>query len=165
MRPLARAPKAYYLSLAREGATKPIVNGVRPRQRFYFNDAHRKNLGIETLNYIVDGIHCKEAVWNTLWWLMVESGSKKPYTMQEFFRINMQNFEGQDRQQLKVLGGTVDKSMNDACSAPIVKTMKALDQFQSLIPPIIRDHYANIVARGFGYQGFCRKVRSISDAK
>ena len=49
--------------------------------------------------------------------------------MAEFFRIDTQSFEGQDRQQLKLLAGIVDKSMKDVWSAPIMKTVKALKRF------------------------------------
>ena len=35
--PLARAPRLYHVSLAREAAAKPVVKRIRPRQRFYFN--------------------------------------------------------------------------------------------------------------------------------
>ena len=96
---------------------------------------------------------------------MVESVSTKPSTMWEFFCIHTQSFERQDRQQLKVLVGIVNKAMKDAWSVPTLKTIQALKRFESLIPPIIRDNYANIVGGGSRYKGFCREVTSISEAQ
>ena len=96
---------------------------------------------------------------------MVELSFTKLYIMHEFFRINMQSFEKHDCQQLKILAGMVDKSKMDAWLASIVKTMKALKRFQSLIPPIIRDNYTNIIGGGFGYEEFRREFKSINNVE
>ena len=55
--------------------------------------------------------------------------------------------------------------MKDVWSLPTMKTVKALKHFQSLIPPIIKDHYASIADEGCGYHGLRREVRGMGDAK
>jgi hypothetical protein len=50
-----------------------------------------------------------------------------------------------------VFSDTVDKKMQNAWGAPQVRSVNTLEKFEDLIPPIIRQHYEDIVAGGTGY--------------
>jgi hypothetical protein len=73
---------------------------------------------------------------------------------------------GGDRQrQFQVFGAAIDKKMQNAWVAPMVRSVNTLEKYEALIPPIIRQHYEDIVARGTGYQGYCQVVSNIGDAR
>jgi len=85
--------------------------------------------------------------------------------MQDFFGINVQRFEGENRGQLKLLAEVVDKKMKKAWSSLTVKTIKALGRLADLIPPMIRDHYASIEHRESNYHDMIGKFRNVQDAQ
>jgi len=64
-----------------------------------------------------------------------------------------------------VFGDTVDRKMQKAWAAPQVRSVNTLEKFEDLIPPIIRQHYEDIVAGGTGYQGYCWAVSNIASAR
>lgn len=54
LRPLMRVPKMHYLLLAKEMAGKPITDGRRQKQRYYFNNAGSKTPMKDTVAWIAD---------------------------------------------------------------------------------------------------------------
>jgi hypothetical protein len=46
-----------------------------------------------------------------------------------------------------------------------VRPENTLEKFEDLIPPIIRQHYEDIVVRGTGYQGYRRVVSNIASVR
>jgi hypothetical protein len=49
LRPLSRVPKKQYLKLAKKMAARPIEQGTRPRQKYFFNHAASLTLKKKTL--------------------------------------------------------------------------------------------------------------------
>jgi hypothetical protein len=85
--------------------------------------------------------------------------------MIEFFAIDVGRFGGEGQKQLQVFGDIVDRKMQNAWASPQVRSMNMLEKFVDLIPPIIRQHYEDIVAGGIGYQGYRRAVYNIASAR
>jgi hypothetical protein len=85
--------------------------------------------------------------------------------MTKFFAIDVGRFGEEGQKQLQVFGDIVDKKMQNAWAAPQVTSVNTLEKFEDLIPPIIRQHYEDIVAGGTGYQGYRRAVSNIGSAR
>jgi hypothetical protein len=64
-----------------------------------------------------------------------------------------------------VLRDAIDKKMQNVWGAPLVRSMKTLEKFDDLIPPIIRQYYVDIIRGGSGYQGYRRAVPNVEDAR
>jgi hypothetical protein len=59
----------------------------------------------------------------------------------------------------------IDKKMQNVWAALLVRSVNTLEKFDALIPPIIRQHYENIVGGGSGYQGYRWVVPNVEDAR
>jgi hypothetical protein len=94
-------------------------------------------------------------------WLIVKSGGERPTSITEFFAMNVGRFGEEGQKQLQVFGDIVDRKMQNAWASPQVRSMNMLEKFVDLIPPIIRQHYEDIVAGGIGYQGYRRAVLQV----
>jgi hypothetical protein len=158
LRPLSRVPKQQYFRLAQELAAKPIVDGRRQSQKYYFNSATSTTPPKRTLAWVVDRIQRREAVRNAIRWLMVQSQKEPPGSLSEFFTIDVERFGREGARQFQVLGETIDKSMKKAWATPSVRSVSGLQKLEVLIPPFIRQHYVDIVAGGRGYEGYRRDV-------
>jgi hypothetical protein len=145
-------------------AAKPVVDGRRQRQKYYFDGTRSSTPKKNTLVWMVDRIQWREAVQNALRWLTVRFGEHQPTSMAEFFAIQMERFGGERQRQLQVLGDAIDKKMQNVWVAPLVRLVNTLEKFDALIPPIIRQHYEDIVGRGSGYLGYRRAVSNVEDA-
>jgi hypothetical protein len=55
--------------------------------------------------------------------------------------------------------------MQNAWAIPQVRSVNTLEKFEDLIPPIIRQHYKDIVTGGTGYQGYHRVMSNIGSAR
>jgi hypothetical protein len=84
--------------------------------------------------------------------------------MTEFFAINVDRFAGPGQKQLQVFGASVDKKMQIAWAAPLVKLVTMLERVQHLIIPMVRYHFDDIVAEGREYRGYCRTVANLAEA-
>jgi hypothetical protein len=84
--------------------------------------------------------------------------------MTEFFAINVDRFAGPGQKQLQVFGASVDKKMQIAWAAPLVKSVTMLERIQHFIIPMVRYHFNDIIAGGRGYRGYCRTVANITEA-
>jgi hypothetical protein len=73
-------------------AAKPVVDGRRQRQKYYFDDARSSAPKKNTFAWVVYRIQRQEAVWNALQWLTVRSGEHQPTSMAEFFAIQVGRF-------------------------------------------------------------------------
>jgi hypothetical protein len=146
LRPLSRVPKKQYLKLAKKMGARPIEQGMRPRQKYFFNHAASLTPKKKTLTWVVDRIQRREAVRNAFRWLTVCSKGREPQSMTEFFAINGDRFVGPGQKQLQVFGASVDKKMQIAWVAPSVKSMTMLERVQHLITPMVgyRRTVANI---------------------
>jgi hypothetical protein len=164
LRPLLRVPKKQYLKLAKKMAARPIEQGTRSCQKYFFNLATSLTLKKKTLAWVVDRIQRREAVRNAFWWLTVCSEGQESQSMTEFFAINVDRFAGPGQKQLQVFGASVDKKMQIAWAAPSVKSVTMLERVQHLITPMVRYHFNDIVAGGRGYQGYRRTVANIAEA-
>lgn len=158
LRPLSRVPKQQYFRLAQELAAKPIVDGRRQSQKYYFNSATSTTPPKRTLAWVVDRIQRREAVRNAIRWLMVQSQKEPPGSLSEFFTIDVERFGREGARQFQVLGEAIDKSMKKAWATPSVRSVSGLQKLEVLIPPFIRQHYVDIVAGGRGYEGYRRDV-------
>jgi hypothetical protein len=67
--------------------------------------------------------------------------------------------------QLQVLGDAIDRKMQNVWTAPLVRSVNTLEKFNALIPPIIRQHYEDIVGRSSGYQGYRRAMPNVEDTR
>jgi hypothetical protein len=85
--------------------------------------------------------------------------------MTKFFAIQVGRFGEEGQRQLQVLEDAIDKKMQNVWAALLVRSVNTLEKFDALIPPIIRQHYEDIVGRGSGYQGFRRVVPNVEDAR
>jgi hypothetical protein len=92
-------------------AARPIEQGMRPRQKYFFNLVASLTPKKKTLVWVVDRIQRREAVWNVFRWLTVCSKEREPQSMTEFFAINMDRFAGPGQKQLQVFGASVDKKI------------------------------------------------------
>jgi hypothetical protein len=164
LRPLSRVPKKQYLKLAKKMATRPIEQGMRPRQKYFFNLAAFLTPKKKTLAWVVDRIQRREAIRNAFRWLTVRSEGREPQSMTEFFAINVNKFAGPGQKQLQVFGASVDKKMQITWVAPSVKLVTMLERVQHLITPMVRYHFNDIVAGGRGYRGYRRTVAKIAEA-
>jgi hypothetical protein len=81
LRPLSRIPKQHYLSLTLEMAARHVVDGRRPRQKYYFDGAKSSASKKNTLVWVVDRIQRREAVHNALRWLTIQFGEHQPRSM------------------------------------------------------------------------------------
>jgi hypothetical protein len=103
LRPLSRVPKKQYLKLTKKMAARPIEQGMRPRQKYFFNLAASLTSKKKTLAWVVvlvDRIQRREAVRNAFRWLTVCSEEQEPQSMTEFFAINVDRFAGSGQKQL-----------------------------------------------------------------
>jgi hypothetical protein len=125
---------------------RPIEEGTRPRQKYFFNLAASLTPKKKTLAWMVDLIQRREAVRNAFRWLIVRSEGREPQSMTEFFVINMDRFVGPDQKQLQVFGASIDKNMQIVWAAPLVKSMTMLERVQHLITPMVRYHFDDIVS-------------------
>jgi hypothetical protein len=64
LRPLSRVPKQQYLHLAKDMAARHVVDGRRPRQKYYFDGARSIAPKKHTLAWMVDRIQRREVVRN-----------------------------------------------------------------------------------------------------
>jgi hypothetical protein len=64
LRPLSRVPKKQYLKLAKKMAARPIKQGTRPHQKYFFNLAASLTPKKNTLAWVVDWIQRREVVRN-----------------------------------------------------------------------------------------------------
>ena len=86
LRPFTRVPNAYYLSLARLGAAKPIpASSLRPAQSYFFDCIQDWNADSQTLAGAVEWIRRREAMKNMTCWLMVANHEHSSNSMKEFF--------------------------------------------------------------------------------
>ena len=76
----------------------------------------------------------------------------------------MDRFAGPSQKQLQVFGGPVDKKMQTAWAALAVKSVAMLERVQHLITPMVRSHFDDIAAGGWGYRGYRRTVANIAGA-
>jgi hypothetical protein len=164
LRPLSRVPKKQYLKLAKKMVARPIEQGTRPHQKYFFNLAASLTPKKKTLAWVVDRIQRREAVRNVFRWLTVCSEGQEPQSMTEFFAINVDRFAGPGQKQLQVFGASVDKRIQIAWAAPSVKSVTMLERVQHFITPMVRYHFNDIVAGGRGYQGYRRTVANIVEA-
>jgi hypothetical protein len=146
-------------------AASLVVDGRRPGQKYYFDGARAVAPKKHTLAWVVDRIQRQDAVKNALLWLIVKSGGERPTSITEFFAMNVGRFGEEGQKQLQVFGDIVDRKMQNAWASPQVRSMNMLEKFVDLIPPIIRQHYEDIVAGGIGYQGYRRAVYNIASAR
>jgi hypothetical protein len=144
LRPLSRVPKKRYLKLAQKTAVRPIEESMRPRQKYFFNNAESIPPKKNTLGWVVDRIQRREAVRNAFRWLTVRLEGRQSISMTDFFAIN--------------------KKMQTKWAAPIVKSVTTLERYESLIPPMIRQQFDHIAQGGTGYQGYRRVVSNIAEA-
>jgi len=93
----------------------------------------------------------------------VDAGVEHPRSMQDFFSINVQRFEEENHEQLKLFAEVVDKKMKNAWSSSTIKRVKALGRSTTLIPPMIRDHYASIERGKSGYHDVTRDVTNVQE--
>jgi hypothetical protein len=128
LRTLSRVPKKQYLKLAKKTAARPIEEGTRPRQKYFFDQAASLTPKKKTLAWVVDRIQRREAVWNAFRWLIIRSEGWEPQSMIEFFAINVDRFTGPGQKQLQVFGAAVDKKMQIAWAAPAVKSVIMLER-------------------------------------
>jgi hypothetical protein len=156
LRPLSRVPKKQYFKLAKKMAAHPTEQGMRPRQKYFFNHAASLTPKKKTLAWVVDRIQRRVAVRNAFRWLIVCSEEQEPQSIVEFFVINVDRFVGPGQKQLQVFGASVDKRMQIAWAAPSVKSVTMLERVQHLITPMVRYHFNDIVAGGRGYRGYRR---------
>jgi hypothetical protein len=63
-----------------------------------------------------------------------------------------------------VLEDAIDRKMQNVWAAPLVRSVKTLEKFNDLIPPVIRQHYEDIVGGGSGYHGYRRAMPNVEDA-
>jgi hypothetical protein len=112
----------------------------------------------------VDQIQRREAVRNALRWLTVQSGEHRPRSMAEFFAIWVGRFGEDGQRQLQVLGDAIDRKIQNVWAAPLVRSVNSLEKFDALIPPIIKQHYEDIVGGDSGYQGYRRSMSNNVDA-
>jgi hypothetical protein len=85
-----------------------------------------------------------------------------------FYHSGGEIWGGEGQKQFQVLGDkffAIDKKMQNVWVAPLVKSVNMLEKFDALIPPIIRQHYEDIVGGGSGYQGYHWAVSNIIDAR
>jgi hypothetical protein len=94
LRPLSRVPKKQYLKLVKKTAARPIEEGMRPRQKYFFDQAASLTSKKKMLAWVVDRIQRREAVQNAFRWLIVRSEGREPQSMTEFFAINVDKFAG-----------------------------------------------------------------------
>jgi hypothetical protein len=94
LRPLSRVPKKQYLKLAKKTAARPIEEGMRPRQKYFFNLVASLTPKKKTLAWMVDRIQRREAVRNAFRWLTIRFEGWEPQSMTEFFAINVDRFAG-----------------------------------------------------------------------
>jgi hypothetical protein len=111
LRPLSRVPKKHYLKLAQKTAARPIEEGMRPRQKYFFNNAESIPPKKNTLGWVVDRIQRREAVRNAFRWLTVRLEGRQSISMTDFFAINVDRFGGTGQEQLQVFGAAIDKKM------------------------------------------------------
>jgi hypothetical protein len=161
LRPLSRVSKKQYLKLTKKTAARPIGEGTRPLQKYFFNLVASLTPKKKTLAWVVDWIQLREAVWNAFRWLTVRSEGREPQSMTKFYAINVDRFTGLGQKELQVFGASVDKKMQIVWAAPLV-TM--LEKVQHLITPMVRYHFDDIVAGGRGYQGYRRTMANIAEA-
>jgi hypothetical protein len=95
----------------------------------------------------------------------MSSGGPRPTSMAEFFAIHIERFGEEGQRQFQVFGAAIDKKMQNAWAAPMVKFGNTLEKYEALIPPIIRQHYEDIVVGGTRYHGYRRVVSNIGDAR
>jgi hypothetical protein len=164
LRPLSRVPKKQYLKLTKKTAARPIEEGMRPHQKYFFDQAASLTPKKKRLAWVVDQIQRRETVRNAFRWLTVRSKGREPQSMTEFFAINLDRFVGPGQKQLQVFGASVDKKMQIAWIALSVKSVAMLERVQHLITPMVRYHFDDIVAGGRGYRGYRRTVASIVEA-
>ena len=72
-----------------------------------------------------------------------------------------------NRRQQKLsltFGGAVEKKMQTAWTAPVVKLVAMLERVQHLITPMVKSHFDDIVVGGRGYWGYRRIVANIARA-
>jgi hypothetical protein len=63
-----------------------------------------------------------------------------------------------------VFGASIDKKMQIAWTAPLMKSVTMLERVQHLIIPMVRYHFNDIVVGGRGYRGYRRTVANIAEA-
>jgi hypothetical protein len=85
--------------------------------------------------------------------------------MAEFFAIHVERFGGDEQRQFQVFGAAINKKMQNAWAAPMVRSFNMLEKYEAFIPPIIRQYYEDIVVGGIGYQGYRRAVSNIGDTR
>ena len=70
LRSLLRVPKKQlYLKLAKKMVARPIEEGMRPCQNYFFDQATSQTPKKKMLAWMVDRIKCREAIWNAFQWL------------------------------------------------------------------------------------------------
>ena len=73
LRPLLRVLKKQYLKLAKKMAARPIEEGTRPRQNYFFDQAASQIPKKKTLAWVVDRIQRREVIRNAFQWLTIRS--------------------------------------------------------------------------------------------
>ena len=137
---------------------------MRPRQKYFFDQAAFLTLNKKTLTWVVDRIQCRKVVRNAFRWLTVRSEERKPQSMTELFAINVDRFAGPGQKQLQVFGADIDKKMQIAWAALAVKLVTMLERVQHLITSMVRYHFNDIVAGDRGYRDYRRTVANIAEA-
>ena len=109
LRLLSRVPDLYYLQVAKSCAANPVgEDGWRPRQAFYFNGVKDRYPDARTIASVVERILRREAVINTIRWLMVENKECSPDSMVDFFRISIRKYLPMGKGQLDTFGKLLD---------------------------------------------------------
>jgi hypothetical protein len=72
---------------------------MRPRHKYFFDQAASLTPKKKTLAWVVDRIQRRETVRNAFRWLTVCSEGWEPQSMTEFFAINMDRFVGPGQKQ------------------------------------------------------------------
>jgi hypothetical protein len=137
---------------------------MRPRQKYFFDQAASLTPKKKTLAWVVDRIQCREVVWNAFRWLTVRSKGWEPQSMIEFLAITVDRFAGPSQKQLQVFGAAVEKKMQIAWATLAVKSVTMLERVQHLITPMVGYHFNDIVAGDRGYRGYRRTVANITEA-
>ena len=119
LRPLGRLSDLYHFEVAKACTAKTIgEDGRRPRQALYFNGVKDQNPRTRTLAGVCERIMRREAVMNTIRWLMVENKESSPNSMEEFFRISVRKYLPGGKDQLDRFAELLDSKTKTKWGAP-----------------------------------------------
>ena len=152
LRPLGRVPDSYYLEVAKACSAKPVgQDGRRPHQALYFNGVKEQDPRIRTLAGVCERIMRREAVINTIRWLMVDNKESSPNSMEDFFRISVRKYLPRGKEQLDKFAELLDSKIRTKWSTPQREKVLKLKDICDLIPPFIKVHYQVVAAGGQGH--------------